>query len=226
MSSQSVLRCIGVQAIAASNEPSTTFVFPAGGYKEPGQDCTAGRCSPRPHGGGEGPAAGQRFHRGQGWRWRHSIALHCLRVRTQGHTHARAFEFLFTSLNKFNWNWKHCLGRVESLNRNNNRCTCLLLFVSCFTLVIRQRSHGCCWAKGQMLTSWTTPCARRSTLPSIRASPTWCECWPNIRLTSISRWEVLESLILQTGLWWTFRLQTPVKSLECFSHVFHSSHII
>lgn len=63
ISSQSVLGCVGAQTITASNEPSTIF---AGGYKEPGQDGIAGRCSPRPHGSGEGPAAGQRLHRGQG----------------------------------------------------------------------------------------------------------------------------------------------------------------
>lgn len=54
------------RATAASNESSTMFVLLEGGYQEPGQDCTAGRCTPRPHGGGEGPSAGQQLHRGQG----------------------------------------------------------------------------------------------------------------------------------------------------------------
>ncbi len=82
ISSQCMFSTVSVQDIIAPNESSTTLVFLAGGYKEPGQDCTAGCCSPRPHGGGEGPAAGQQLHRGQGWRWRHSIALHRIRVST------------------------------------------------------------------------------------------------------------------------------------------------
>lgn len=65
------------------------------------------------------------------------------------------------------------------------------LSVSCFALATRQRLHGCCWARGQMLTFLTTPCAPRSTLPSIKVSLTWSDCWLNIRLMSIFRWGVI-----------------------------------
>lgn len=77
----------GVQTRAVSNEPSITFVPPVGGHKEPGQDCAAGGCAPRPHGGGEGSAAGQRLHRDQGWRWRYGVTLHCLWVRGNTRMH-------------------------------------------------------------------------------------------------------------------------------------------
>lgn len=56
----------GVQAVSASHEPVVACVFPAGGHQEPGQDCAAGGRPPGSHGGGEGPAAGQRLRRGQG----------------------------------------------------------------------------------------------------------------------------------------------------------------
>lgn len=65
------------------------------------------------------------------------------------------------------------------------------LSVSCFALATRQRLRGCCWARGQMLTFLTTPCAPRSTLPSIKASLTWSDCWLNIQLMSIFRWGVI-----------------------------------
>lgn len=66
ISSQCVSGHAGVQTITASNEPPIAFVPLIGGHKEPGQDCAAGRCTPRPHGGGEGSAASQRLHRDQG----------------------------------------------------------------------------------------------------------------------------------------------------------------
>lgn len=62
ISCQCVLGCDGVQAASASYEPAAAFVSPAGGHQEPGQDCASGRRPPGPHGGGEGPAAGQRLH--------------------------------------------------------------------------------------------------------------------------------------------------------------------
>lgn len=64
--SQCLSRHAGVQTITTSNEPLIPFVLLVGGHKEPGQDCAAGRCTPRPHGGGEGSAAGQWLHRDQG----------------------------------------------------------------------------------------------------------------------------------------------------------------
>lgn len=76
------------------------------------------------------------------------------------------------------------------------------LFVVSFCAVIRQRSHGCCWAKGQMSTSWTTPCAHRSTSLWTRALLTWSECWLNIQLTWISRWENLASKTLKADFWY------------------------
>lgn len=51
-----------VQASITSNESSIMCVSLAGGYQEPGKDCSAGRSSPRSHGGGQGPAAGQQLH--------------------------------------------------------------------------------------------------------------------------------------------------------------------
>lgn len=51
-----------VQASITFNESSIMCVSLAGGYQEPGKDCSAGCSSPRPHGGGEGPAAGQQLH--------------------------------------------------------------------------------------------------------------------------------------------------------------------
>lgn len=64
--SQRVSGHAGEQTIATLNEPSITFLPLVGGHKEPGQDCTAGCSTSRPHGGGEGPAAGQRLHRNEG----------------------------------------------------------------------------------------------------------------------------------------------------------------
>lgn len=81
ISSQFVFGSVRVQAAFACHESSKMLVFLAGGYQEPGQDCAAGCCSPGPHGGGESPAAGQQLSGGHGWRWRRSVALHCLRVR-------------------------------------------------------------------------------------------------------------------------------------------------
>lgn len=56
----------GVQTITTFNEPSITFLPLVGGHKEPGQDCVAGCSTSRPHGGGEGPAAGQWLYRNEG----------------------------------------------------------------------------------------------------------------------------------------------------------------
>lgn len=56
----------GVQTITAFNEPLLTFLPLVGGHKEPREDCIAGCCTPRPHGGGEGPATGQWLHRDEG----------------------------------------------------------------------------------------------------------------------------------------------------------------
>ena len=80
-SSQFAFSSVRVQTTFAYDASSTVLVFLAGGCQEPGQDRAAGRCSPRPHGGGESPAAGQQLSRGHGRRWRCSIALHCLWVR-------------------------------------------------------------------------------------------------------------------------------------------------
>lgn len=66
ISSQCVSGHAGVQVINACNESPIIFVPLVGGHKEPGKDCAAGGCTPRPHGGGEGSAAGQRLHRDQG----------------------------------------------------------------------------------------------------------------------------------------------------------------
>lgn len=61
ISNHSVLSSVIVQTSISSDESATMRVPMAGGYQEPRQDCAAGCCSPRPHGGGEGPAAGKQL---------------------------------------------------------------------------------------------------------------------------------------------------------------------